>query len=90
MHAASSVSDEPRESWGCTDAPMLLRAPGAVNFSHPLAPGVGVVRVDGYADRPRSEKGGGDGFEGVRGCRGRRGGVDGARAARYIPDGKRG
>jgi len=37
MHAASSVSDEPRESWGCTDAPMLLRATSAVNFNHPRA-----------------------------------------------------
>lgn len=30
------------------------------------APGL-VVRVGGYADRPKSEKGGGDGFEGLRG-----------------------
>jgi len=45
--------------------------------------------VGGYADRPRSEKGDGDGFEGVRvaGTRGGRGeGVDGARTARYIPE----
>ncbi|TGZ51113.1 hypothetical protein DBV15_11453 [Temnothorax longispinosus] len=41
------------------------------------APGAGVVRVGGYADRPRSEKGGGDGVS------------RGLEAARYIPDGKR-
>lgn len=38
MRAASSVSDEPGGGRGerdGTDAPMLLRAPGAVNFNHP-------------------------------------------------------
>lgn len=93
MHAASSVSDEPRERvGGCTDAPMLLRALGAVNFNHPRAGRRGlfewmVTRIGRGAKKGMATVS--RGLESrVPGGRGE--GVDDARTARYILDGKRG
>jgi len=46
--------------------------------------------VGGYADRPRSEKGGGDGFEGVRVARAGEGWSVLERVVRYILGAKKG